>query len=418
MNVSRRTALGLPLLASGFYFAATTASAATTDRKHRSPMPEDLQQDAEAAWRYFTATTAGRKAGLHPAAVWPQGQSFGRYSTITMWDVGSLVLALVSARSLELISSETFDVRVQAVMKFLKRSRFSWKGARLPNYRSHVETQLSIEAGYDATDMGRLLLALHVLDQTTAKSYDVKAIIEKWDIDKTIKDGALHDIKFSKILPNASNNYRYYVSRAHRLWGFDVDRGYDGELSTDGARNEFIEGIQSVGAVATEPSANEIIELGHSPHADLLSDIIYNAQRDRYIETGQLTAVSEAPIDSRPWFTYQGYDRNGYGTFVWPVHSAVTEKQWQTEEFAKRFRMVNTKAAFLWFAVRTDAYARKLRAFASSEAQTGSLGFVPGIYESSGTKPKLMDINTNALVLESLAYVANDRRPLVDIRLT
>ena len=95
----------------------------------------------------------------------------------------------------------------------------------------------------------------------------------------------------------------------------------------------------------------------------------------------------------------------------------ITDKKWQTPEFAKRFRMVSTKAAFLWYGLRTDAYARKLRAFASSEAQTNSLGFVPGIYETSGTKPKIMDINTNAMILESLAYVANNRKPLVDIRL-
>ena len=417
MDISRRTALGLPLLASGLYLAVSTNSYATANRKQAQPMPEDLMQDAEGAWRYFSATSAGRRAGLAPAAIWPLGNSFGRYSTVTMWDVGSLLLALVSARSLQLISSDTFDEHVQAILKFLKRSRFKWKGARLPNYRSHVETQLSTESGYDATDMGRLLLALHVLDQATGKAYDIKAIIERWDIDKTIKDGALHDIKSSKSVPNASNNYRYYIARSHRLWGFDVDGGYKGELKTDSDRKEFVDQVLAVGAIATEPSANEIIELGSSPHATLLNDMLYEAQRDRYIETGQLTAVSEAPIDSRPWFTYQGYDPNGYGTFVWPVHSMVTDKKWQTQDFAKRFRMVNTKAAFLWHALRSDAYARKLRAFASSEAQTSSLGFVPGIYEKSGSKPKLMDINTNALILESLAYLANDRKPLVDIRL-
>ena len=417
MDISRRTALGLPLFAGGLYLVGTTNSSATNIGRPPPRMTEDMMQDAEGAWRYFTASTTGRKVGLTPAAIWPQGTGFGRYSTVTMWDVGSLVLALVSARSLQLISSDTFDEHLQATIKFLKRTSFRWNGARLPNYRSHVDSLLSTEAGYDATDMGRLLLALYVLDQATSKAYDIGEIVGRWDIDKTIENGALHDIKSSKRLPNAGNNYRYYIARSHRLWGFDVDRGYEGDLKGEDDRKEFVDQVLAVGAIATEPSVNEIIELGSSPHATLLSDMLYEAQRDRFIETGQLTAVSETPIDSQPWFTYQGFDPNGHGTFAWPVHSMVTDKKWQTEAFAKRFRMVNTKAAFLWHALRADAYARKLRAFASSEAQTSSLGFVPGIYESSGTKPKIMDINTNGLVLESLAYIANGRKPLVDIRL-
>lgn len=149
----------------------------------------------------------------------------------------------------------------------------------------------------------------------------------------------------------------------------------------------------------------------------MLTATLRRAQQQRYAETGQLTCVSEAPIDKKPWFTYQGFDPNSSGSFAWPVHSVVTEKRWQTEEFANGFRMVNTKAAYMWYALGDDDYTRKLRDYAGTEARTQHHGFKPGIYERSGRTPRLMDINTNAMVLQAIAYIANGRQPLATIRL-
>jgi hypothetical protein len=39
------------------------------------------------------------------------------------------------------------------------------------------------------------------------------------------------------------------------------------------------------------------------------------------------------------------------------------------------------------------------------------------VYETSGRPPRIMDVNTNATVLESVAFVLAGRKPLVDLRL-
>ena len=358
-----------------------------------------------------------KRSGVAPAAVWPEGKGYGRYAILTMWDTGSLILALVSARAIGIISEKEFDRRIKDTLRFLRRSRFRWGKARLPNYRTDIVSRRPAERGYDATDIGRLLTALHVLDKATNGAYHVGKLVSRWDIEATIEDGRLYDIKSGNRFESRSNNYHYYIARAHRLWGFEVDRGYQGDLSDATDREAFVERVVETGTIASEPNANELIELGPAPHATVLGDIIYKAQQGRYNETGQLTSISEAPIDRKPWFTYQGFDRNGYGTFVWPVHSSVTDEKWQTEEFADRFRMVNSKAAFLWHALRDDDYAPKLRDYISAEAKTGSFGFAPGIYEQSGGKPNLMDINTNAMILEAIAYRLNGQRPLASLRL-
>jgi hypothetical protein len=130
-----------------------------------------------------------------------------------------------------------------------------------------------------------------------------------------------------------------------------------------------------------------------------------------------LTSVSEAPIDKQPWFTYQGYNLDSYAGPRWPVDAVVTERRWATNDFAETYRMTSSKAAYLWLAERGDDYAAKLRNFIKAKAPSGGFGFHPGVYEASGRPPRIMDVNTNAAVLESVAFILGDRKPLVEIRL-
>lgn len=165
-----------------------------------------LMRDAETAWQFFTNTAYGLPTGLAPAAVWPKGSGLGRYAILTMWDVGSLILATVSARKIGLISEKAFDARVKGILQFLERHRFNWGGAQLPNFRTDVRSGRSVEFGYDSTDMGRLFVALHVLDRATAGSYRIARLVGRWNIEATIDDGALFDVKSSRRLKSEAHN--------------------------------------------------------------------------------------------------------------------------------------------------------------------------------------------------------------------
>ncbi|MEZ5851409.1 MAG: DUF3131 domain-containing protein [Hyphomicrobiaceae bacterium] len=379
----------------------------------------ELQKDAETAWQFFAAMTPGTKKGVVPAAVWRQDGGYGSYDILTMWDAGSIILAYVSARSIGLIDAKEFDERISNVMAFLKAAEFRWGKGVLPNYRTSVTNYKAVEVGYDSTDTGRLFVALHILDKVTNGAYAADKLIAHWNLPDIVQNKALYDIKGSKRIKSECYNYVFYISRGHKLWNIDVATGYEQPLdpADDASRKAFLAHVAKIGSIASEPSVNEAIELGHSTHSKVLANVLYAAQKERFDKTGVLTCVSEAPIDKNPWFTYQGYDLTAEGWHRWPVHSSVTAKHWQTKSFADAYRMVSTKGAFMWHAENGDDYSRKLIEHVRAKARTEGRGFGPGVFEANGKRPNIMDVNTNGMVLEAIASIFSGRKPLVELKI-
>ena len=379
-----------------------------------SSLRERLLADAEHAWSFFTRKTGGF-AGMSSVNIWREGKSYGTYDIATMWDTGSIILATLSARSIGLIDQAEFETRIEGILKFLDKATTTDKGAPLPNFRSNPFNGRSVERGYDATDTGRLFVALHVLEGATNGKYKAEALMKKWNVAATISDGAMQDIKGGAMSPAQSNIYRYYVSRGYELWKVPHAPVYGGP-SPDrdaAAKAQFLAELGSIGPISSEPSLNEIIELGPSPYASVIAETLGKAQKARYEATGKLTAVSEGPVDKEPWFTYQGYDITRDGEHAWTVYPWQTDKKWATPEFAEDYRVISSKAAFLWFAAAPDDYTQKLWEAVRETARAPKFGFHPGVYEKSGAAPQNIDVNTNAMILSAIAYIFNGRQPLI-----
>lgn len=396
----------------------TRPSFASAGTKVPAVKEAQLLKDAETAWQFFTAAMPGVKKGVVPAAVWRQDGGYGSYDILTMWDTGSIILACLSARSIGLIDAKEFDERISNVIAFLKAAEFRWGKSVLPNYRTNITNYKAVEMGYDSTDTGRLFIALHILDQMTNGAYAADKLMSRWNLRDIVQGKALYDIKESKRIKSECYNYVFYISRGHKLWNIDVATGYDQPIdpADDVSRNAFLEHVAKIGSIASEPSVNEAIELGHSAHSKVLASVLYAAQKERFEQTGVLTCVSEAPIDKNPWFTYQGFDLKAEGWYRWPVHSSVTAKQWQTKSFADTYRMVSTKGAFMWHAESGDDYSGKLIEHVRAKARADGRGFGPGVFEATGKRPNIMDVNTNAMVLEAIASIFGGRKPLVELK--
>ncbi|HUS97311.1 MAG TPA: DUF3131 domain-containing protein, partial [Hyphomicrobiaceae bacterium] len=116
MRMTRRDSLRLAMVFAasmavhGQIFPATAANQVT------KLSDSELKSDAAIAWRYFANSTSRASKGLVPAAIWPQDGGYGEYGILTMWDVGSIILAYVSARSIGLIDAKEFDERITNVL--------------------------------------------------------------------------------------------------------------------------------------------------------------------------------------------------------------------------------------------------------------------------------------------------------------
>ena len=369
---------------------------------------DDLRADARVAWKFFKPNDK-YLPGMVPATT--------SHPVLAMWDTGSLILAYVAARSLDLIDQKDFSDRIDGVLSFLKKAVYRWQGAELPNFQTYVTTGRSYEAGYNATDTARLLIALKILEKRAGKDLGIDKLVEGWDIASTVRDGRIHDVIKGKLVPYGLSMYANYLSRGYNLWDIKHEPIMDPRpLRDEVAKKAFLVSAANAGSIGTEPHVTEAVELGYSEPAEFLADILYDEQVKRFKDTGHLTCVSEAPIDSAPWFIYQGYQLTGNGTTEgkWAISGAGSSPQWRTAKFADKIRMVVSGSAYLWYAARPDDYTARLCAYVSEHGKTEDEGFSPGIYEQSNRADDYPDINNNALILESIAFSVKGRTPLLE----
>lgn len=116
------------------------------------------------------------------------------------------------------------------------------------------------------------------------------------------------------------------------------------------------------------------------------------------------SAASETPVDRSPWFTYQGYDISKL-TDPWIVQFAGADGATVSDPSDTTLRATSSKAAYLWHAVRPNAYSTRLIDSLRRQARTKS-GFKSALYFNAQTPTaNYADLNTNAVILQSIAHI-------------
>jgi hypothetical protein len=332
-----------------------------------------------------------------------------------MWDVGSLVLATLSAERLGIIGQSEFEKRISRIIAFLGETSFRYAGGKLPNTERALSSKSSERNGFDSADTGRLLIALKILDTYTAGAFPVLDLVSGWNFKSILGDGEMHVINDKRrILSVHANSYAGYAGRGYSLWGEEIKPVFN---TADPARNmddaiATLTEIQRRGRIATEPHVTEEIELGGSPHGRLAADILYAAQLRRYRETGIATCVSECAMAGPPYFTYQGYQQYDNGG-IFSVDTQKISAPDKAARLADSLRLVSAKGAYLWYAARPGDYSSTLVDLIRNKAKMPGMGFSSGISEKTGKAIPVTDINTNGIILESVAYILSGRKPLL-----
>jgi hypothetical protein len=381
-----------------------------------TPLTVEEQRSASIAWKYFVNNYQAATGFTNSVGGYPSG---------SLWDMGNYLMALNSARWLNLIDQPEFDRRFNKFLTTLSNLKLFEQS--LPNKTYQAATGELVDynnkatergIGWSALDVGRMLAAFQVIRTCHPQYGDwLKSIVTKWNVARSLKDGELYG---AMVLPNGQTQlvqegrlgYEEYAARGYELWGFKADRA----LSLKPFKFVDVNGVQipvdtrdyaSTNAnnyVGSESYILEGIEFGLKGDLADYAARVLEAQKRRYEATGELTAVSEDNLDGPPYFIYNSVYANGT---AW---APITEKN----EPYPQFRSLSTKAAFGWHYLFPDnAYAQKVFAVAKNLVSPDQGGYYAGLYETSKQPNQALTGNTNGLILEILYYKARGNQPLI-----
>jgi hypothetical protein len=372
---------------------------------------------AQTAWQYFVRNR-NAQTGLVSAV--------SDYPWTTLWDQGSVLLAMHSAQQLGVLSSEQFQQWMTTILDTLVK--LPLPPTKLPNksYSTQTAEMRKLDntpdpkgnTGTSALDTARLMTALHIIKKHHPEYRDrIQKIVARWETKKLIQDEWLAGVIFFKGKLRSTQEgrlgYEQYAAHGLKLWGLEAFNA----LNKTPIRRVKIEGIplevdqrdlKNSGAgnyLTNDPYILWGLEMGWPDSVKPQVKALLAVQEKRFKRTGILTAVNEDSLNRAPYFLYYNIYANGKEwTAITPNGKPYPDLQF-----------VSTKAAFGWSALLPDnSYANKLRT-TMQDLAVPERGFYSGRYEKAQMgNNTVMDANTNAVILESLLYAAKGHSPLID----
>lgn len=376
--------------------------------QHPRPLDDADRAAAERAWRYIAANTRPETGWVDSVAGFPSS---------TLWDQGSHLLALISAERLGIIDAGAFHSRVSQLLEGFER--LPLYDGKLPNKAYHTQSLEMVDytnqvtpdgIGWSALDIARMLMALRSLEKLNPDYGDrIRGLLARWDLPAmafegelwgaTVEDGEMAFKQEGRL------GYEQYGARAAALWGLDVLQAVSSRRALDWVDVQGVDVpsdlrkasiFRAITPILSEPYVLQGIELGFDSENRIMAERVYRAQEARYRDTGIATIVSEDHINQEPYFLYASVYANGE---PWAVVS-------ENGEFHPELRTLSVKASFAWDALYDTEYTDMLRDRVTGIGDDAK-GWPAGIYEADGQINDIYTLNTNAIVLESIHYIAH-----------
>lgn len=404
-------ALALSIAASGVIAcgdARAEQSRVKPQGQSAAASPDDqLYRDmAASAWRYLDRYYQPTTGFVNATPDW--------FNT-TVWDVGGQLLAQYAAKELGLLSAAEFQKRTSTALATLERvPLFDGKAFnRIYSTKDGAPDQGS-GAGWSATDIGRLLLALKIIaTHEPALAPQAERVARRNDFATLVKDGYLHgrsrarDGKVSDF-QEGRIGYEQYVATGFAQWGADVRNALNPALN---AKPVDVQGVRLLGdkrgldRLVSEPFILMGIEVGLEGQMRSLAERMLAAQEARYKATGQVTIATEDAVAVKPHhFYYYCVYCNGK-PFVVGISSprqVLGEPRW-----------VSVKGAFGWHALMPSEYTRRAVAYVAP-AFDAQNGWATGVYESTAASTKTWDVTSAAALMEIAYFQLRGRKPLIE----
>jgi hypothetical protein len=391
-------------------------SAASPTVETPQPLTQADRIAAQQAWQYFDRNWNPKTGFVN---------SVDNYPWTTLWDQGSAILGIHAARQLGVIQPERFNSMINRLLQTLETLPLPATGVPNKAYSTRTGEMRQLDntpdpkgtSGWSALDTARFLLGLHVL-RTHYPEYQerINRIVEGWNLSQLVKDGWLHgNIPHSngqiRLLQEGRLGYEQYAAHSLKLWGIEAENALNNPpvhtIEVDGIplqidrRNLANSGATNY--LTNEPYLLWGLELGWNEAVKPQVLNLLQVQAQRFERTKILTAVNEDSLDRPPYFLYYSIYANGQ---PWNATNSRGKAYPQ-------LRFLSTKAAFAWDALMpNDSYANTLREAVQNLAKQNH-GYFSGRYENSSLGVNsAIDVNTNAVILESLLYRARGSRPL------
>jgi hypothetical protein len=329
------------------------------------------------------------------------------YHHATMWDIGSGLAGLVCAEQLRVISKAQFaDLLQQQLASLAKMPLYD---NALPNREYNIATlamhdpavPLSVRGtGWSTTDMGRLLIWLKIAANWYPEfAATIHNLVGRWALTRMASDGQAYGgyLKHGRgaVRQEGRLGYEQYAATGLALWGLDMHQAlrFDSTERFDLLGVPLLRDTRNLASLTSEAFFLARMELGQlSPVFDQLEHALFEVQEKYAALKGTLIAVSEDSIDCPPWFLYNSvcFERRPWAC-VNPAGVAYPD-----------LACVSTKTAVAWCALYDRPYVARVFDAVKS-ALDPHRGYYAGVF-IAGAVNRSLNINTNAVILESLLY--------------
>ena len=326
---------------------------------------------------------------------------------ITFWDVGSQIQGVLSAHGLAIISFREAQERLATLIASLPTTTID--GHPFPPSIIDGRTGKPVSDEFDSCDIGRFLIALRqAVHKGLIAEIDASALVESWSLSAAIRQGRIHDYRGGKWVDASLTHCNTYALRGFRQWGMSFVRSYP-QMPTNPTADDLMRLYYSatdIGHFGTEPALLDLIETNAEAATKELAKVLLTAQMDWFQTTGQPKCVSESPLNSYPWFVFQGLRLDRIPEEAWVIRPKTDSKVQETSDFRRRADIISSKSAFLWHARFPNEYTEMLVSLIREKGRMEGYGFIAGLFAADQSPmSNYGDLNTNGIILKALDYI-------------
>jgi hypothetical protein len=340
------------------------------------------------------------------------------FAYTTVWDMASGIAALYCGHALQLLDDAEYDVRMRRVLATLRTMSLVDNAAFNKVYSTRTAEMVGADRtpsargyGWSTTDLGRLLVWLHIIAETQPQYHEeATAIVRRLDFTRLVEDGYLWGQDFDaawmpRRYQEGEIGYEQYAASGFAAWGASVDRAL--RLEENGLQVTILgrplyADARGRDRLTSDPVVLMGLELGWDPPMERFAGNLLAVQQTRYRQTGRVTIVAEDAISRPPHFFYyySAYThRQAFAVDVQTPGVFVTGPRW-----------VSAKAAYAWHALLPRPYTR-LAMQTVAPARTAA-GWAAGVFEETGRSTGTLNINTAAVILTA-ALVERRGQPVI-----